>query len=74
MDEKKKDTALLIIDMQNDFVKPGAHFCVTAAMSTVPNIRKILESFRKKKLPVFFVVREYRKDGSDIEITRLKSF
>jgi len=66
--------ALLIIDMQNDFALPGAPQCVAGAMAVVPNIRKVLEGFRRRSLPVFHVVREYRADGSDIEATRLEGF
>jgi nicotinamidase-related amidase len=66
--------ALIIIDMQNDFVLPGAPACVAGAYATIPRIRKMLDFFRAKVLPVFHVVREYRADGSDIEITRLPGF
>jgi nicotinamidase-related amidase len=66
--------ALIIIDMQNDIVLPGAPACVKGAFATVPRIRKLLDFFRAKDLPVFHIVREYRPDGSDIEITRLDRF
>jgi len=66
--------ALLIIDMQNDIVLPGAPACVAGAFSTVPVIRNLLDSFRAKGSPIFHVVREYRPDGSDVEITRLERF
>ncbi len=69
-----KKYALLIIDMQNDFVLPGAPACVAGAYATIPCIRKVLDFFRANSLPVFHVVREYRADGSDIEITRLSGF
>ena len=48
--------------------------CVAGAQATIPSIRKLLGIFRAKALPVFHIVREYRADGSDIEITRLDSF
>lgn len=67
-------TALIVIDMQKDFVLPGAPACIAGAMATVPNIAKVLEWFRLRQLPVFHVVREYRADGSDVETTRLDSF
>lgn len=66
--------ALLIIDMQNDFVQPEYSSCVAGAKATVPNIARVLEWFRKKQLPIFHVVREYREDGSDIEQFRYKKF
>ncbi|MDD2320849.1 MAG: cysteine hydrolase [Geobacteraceae bacterium] len=66
--------ALIIVDMQNDIVLPGAPACVAGAFSTVPRIRRLLDHFRADGFPVFHVVREYRADGSDVEITRLESF
>lgn len=69
-----KKNALIIIDMQNDFVLPGSPSCVAGAHSTLPKIKEALEHFRAQKWPVFHVVREYRADGSDIEITRLENF
>jgi nicotinamidase-related amidase len=66
--------ALLIIDMQKDFVLPGAPAEVAGAMETVPMIKNALHMFRERKWPVFHVNREYRGDGSDIEITRLEPF
>ncbi len=70
----EKKHALIVIDMQNDFVLPGAPACVAGAQATVPRIRRLLDFFREKKFPVFHVVREYRADGSDIEINRLDGF
>ena len=35
----KNNTALLIIDMQNDFLLPGRPLCVDGAMPTVPQIK-----------------------------------
>ena len=67
-------TALLIVDMQNDFALPGAPMAVAGAMAIVPNLKKVLHWFRHQSLPVFHIVREYRADGSDVEITRLQSF
>ncbi len=69
-----KNKALLIIDMQNDFVLPNAPQCVEGAIDVIENIEKILHKFREKNLPVFHIIRGYRVDGSDIEHTRLKDF
>ena len=69
-----KKTALIIIDMQNDFVLQNAPQCIVGAEAIVPNIQKVLTFFRSKNLPIFHVYREYRKDGSDIEKTRLDDF
>ena len=66
--------ALLIIDMQKDFVLPGAPAMIHGALATVPRIKEVLEWFRAKRDPVFHIVREYRADGSDIEISRREAF
>lgn len=64
-------TALLIIDMQQDFAVPGGTYEIPGAHETIPMIRKVLTRFRELHWPVFHIVREYRADGSDVEITRL---
>jgi len=74
MEKQRKESALIIIDMQNDFVIPGAPACVAGAHETIPRVREVLDWFREKKWPVFYVVREHRHDGSDVEITRLEGF
>ena len=65
-------TALLIVDMQNDFVRPGRPLCVAGAAATVPVIRQLLDHARAMAVPVFHIIRHYRPDGSDIETTRLE--
>jgi nicotinamidase-related amidase len=67
-------SALLIIDMQNDFVLPRSPACVNGAYGTIDSVKKLLDYFRRTKKPIFFIIREYRNDGSDIEITRFDKF
>ena len=74
MDKNREAHALLIIDMQKDFVLPGASAQVAGANTTIPHIQQVLQLFREKKWPVFHVVREHRADGSDIELFRRKDF
>jgi nicotinamidase-related amidase len=66
--------ALLIIDMQNDFVREGALLRVAQAQNVIPKIRDVLAFFREKNLPVFHVLRVHRSDGADVEITRKELF
>jgi isochorismate hydrolase len=42
-----KTTALLIVDMQNDFVKEGGKLVVPTAKDTVPAIRQLLDLARQ---------------------------
>lgn len=39
-------TAVIVVDMQNDFVKEGGTLVVPTAIETVPNIQALLESAR----------------------------
>ncbi|MDD1706509.1 MAG: cysteine hydrolase [Methanoregulaceae archaeon] len=66
--------ALLIIDMQNDFVREGAPLKVGDAGLITGKIQSVLESFRRNRLPVFHVLRVHRRDGSDVEIFRKDLF
>lgn len=67
-------TALLIIDMQHDFAVPGGACEVPGAHATIPVIRRVLTRFRDLAWPVVHVVREYRADGSDVELSRRDAF
>lgn len=66
--------ALLIIDMQNDFVREEAPLRVKNAGKIIGPVRAALEVFRSRKLPVFHVLRVHRPDGSDVEIFRQEIF
>ncbi len=66
--------ALLIIDMQNDFVLDGKPLKVAGARAAIPNIQMVLTEFRKRSLPVFHILRVHRPDGSDVEIIRQELF
>ncbi|MDD5142583.1 isochorismatase family cysteine hydrolase [Methanoregula sp.] len=66
--------ALLIIDMQNDFVCEDSPYRVAGAASVIPRIQAVLAEFRKRKLPVFHILRVHRPDGSDVEIIRQEKF
>ena len=66
--------ALLIIDMQNDFVLEGKPLRVAGAKTVIPKIQAVLAEFRKRSLPVFHILRVHRPDGSDVEIIRQQLF
>jgi len=66
--------ALLVIDMQNDFILEGNPLRVAGAHEVIPKIRAVLSEFRKRSLPVFHILRVHRPDGSDVEITRQELF
>jgi len=60
-----KKTALLVIDMQNAFVAPGAPVEVPAAREIVPSINRLTAALRKRGVPVVWVMHESAKGGSD---------
>lgn len=66
--------ALLVIDMQRDFVLPGAPLFVAGAPSTIPVIRALLERARAEGWAVFHIVREHEPDGGDAEPFRRHLF
>jgi len=47
-------TAVVVVDMQNDFVKPGGRLVVPSAAKTIPAIKRLLEKARKKKVMVIY--------------------
>lgn len=67
-------TALITIDMQNDFCLPDAPFRVAAALDVVPVIRRAQDGCRAAGVPVIHVIRHHAPDGSDIEFTRYQRF
>jgi ureidoacrylate peracid hydrolase len=58
-------TALLVIDMQNAFVAPGAPVEVPAARGIVPAINRLAAELRRRGVPVVWVLHENLKDGKN---------
>ena len=62
-------SALLVIDMQEGFLNPESPTYIPMAWETV-NEGYCLKCARELGIPVYFVIRRYAKDGSDVEFTR----
>lgn len=60
-----KRTALLVIDMQNAFVAPGAPIEVPAARAIVAPINRLAAALRERRVPVIWVMHENQKGGRD---------
>lgn len=69
-----KTTALIVIDMENAFISEESPLCIKQAAASVPACGKVIRKARERKIPVFFVNRIYRKNGSDVEFTRYASW
>ena len=63
-----KLTALLIIDMQNDFVLPDAPVPAPGALDLIPVIAGLAGQAREAALPVVYTQEMHRADGSDFGI------
>lgn len=58
-------TALMIVDMNRAFVGKGAPLEVPRAVEILPRIRQLLDTCRKRRMPVIHVSHAFRKDGRD---------
>lgn len=67
-------TALLVIDMQNDFVEPGAPRQVRGANDIVPAIARASERMRIQGDLIVWICRAYSADGSNVEAARKPQF
>lgn len=61
-------TTLIIIDMQNDFVKEKGHLLVPAALHTIPNIKKLILSARNSNVRVLYTQDSQIKGDPEFEI------
>ncbi|XP_021610498.1 probable inactive nicotinamidase At3g16190 isoform X2 [Manihot esculenta] len=70
MGDKWKQTALLVIDMQNDFILEDGLMRVDGGEAIVPNVIKAVEIARHHGVLVVWVVREHDPLGRDVELFR----
>ena len=61
-------TALIIVDMQNDFVKEGGTLVVPDAEATVPTIKSLLDSARESGVKVVFTQDTHNQGDPEWEI------
>jgi ureidoacrylate peracid hydrolase len=73
------NSALIIVDMQNDFVHPEGGFALHARetpearidmpflMGTIPQVRLLADAFRKARRPVFYIAHVLKPDYSDAQ-------
>lgn len=55
-------TALIVVDMQNDFVKEGGSLLVPDAEATIPNIKSLLDLARENHMKIVFT-QDTHSDG-----------
>jgi nicotinamidase-related amidase len=51
---KREDCALVVVDLQEDFVNPTNPMCVPEAYRQIPRVKTLIEACRKAGVPVFY--------------------
>src|SRR4051794_10785186 len=59
-------TAMIVVDMQNDFVAPGAPMQSPAGLAMVPTLQRALACCRESGIPVIYTAHVHRADGCDL--------
>lgn len=67
-------SALILIDMEYGFIDPASPHCIAMAWDTIPACEAAIAAAREKGIPIVFITRNYRPDGSDVECTRHASW
>ena len=65
----REKTAMIVVDMQNDFVKEGAPIEIPRARDMVPRLNRLLDACREQRIPVIYIHHVIR--GGDIDAGRL---
>ncbi len=61
-------TALVVVDMQNDFVKQGGSLLIPDAEATIPAIRRLLDQARANRMRVVYSQDTHRTGDPEWEI------
>ena len=63
-------SALVTIDTQCDYSLPGAPAEIPGTIDVIPNMVRLLAAYRHCGLPIIHIVRLYRSDGSNVDLSR----
>ncbi len=69
-DPRINNSALITIDTQNDFTLDNAPAQIAGTKEVIPNMERLLDSYRKKGIPIIHVIRLYLPDGSNVDLCR----
>lgn len=59
-------TALIVVDMENDFVAPGAPLEAPAGRAMLPTLKRVLSFCRDQGVHVIYTTHVHRRDGCDM--------
>ena len=68
------ENAILVVDMENDFVLPDSPMRIEGAYATLPSIKKFLDFGRANDWAVIYIYRIHRPSGADAELFRRHFF
>lgn len=68
------DMAVLVIDMQQDFLSPTSPLFVAGGPAIVPALQRALKAARSAGEPIIHVVRRHRVTGIDVDQSRRALF
>lgn len=60
-----KKAALLVIDMQNDFINQGSMVYTPMAEAIVPNLKRLISACRKAKVPIIYTAHVHQDPKVD---------
>ncbi len=63
-------SALIVVDMQNDFVAAGAPLEIAAGRAVIPQVKRTVDFCRERRIPVFYSAHVHSRDGSDLGLFR----
>jgi len=66
----RESAVLLTIDTQNDFTLAGSPATIEGTGAVVPQIQRLVETFRSRQDPIIHVVRLYKEDASNVDRCR----
>jgi len=65
----RESTAVMVVDMQNDFVDRGGRLYVGESVrKIIPNIQRTLTKAREKKVPVIYTQDWHREDDPEFKV------
>ena len=59
-------TAMIVVDMENDFVAPGAPLETPAGRTMLPTLKRALTFCRERGIPVIYTTHAHRHGGCDM--------
>lgn len=52
---RRDEAALIVVDMQNDFVREGAPMELPSCRAAIPNARRVIDACRKQGIPIVYL-------------------